>query len=100
MKVPKQFWADAVSTACFLINHMPSTVLNGDVPYSVLFPNKLLFPVEPPIFDSTCYVRDVQAQVTKLKPKALKCVILGYSCIQKGIDVILLTSEDILCPSM
>jgi len=39
MKVPKQFWADAVSTACFLINRMPSTVLAGNVPYSVLFPN-------------------------------------------------------------
>ncbi|RVW25707.1 Retrovirus-related Pol polyprotein from transposon RE1 [Vitis vinifera] len=27
MKVPKQFWADAVSTACFLINRMPTVVL-------------------------------------------------------------------------
>ncbi|KAK3028106.1 hypothetical protein RJ639_039800 [Escallonia herrerae] len=58
MKVPKPFWADAISTACFLINRMPSTVLNGDVPYSVLFPTKPLFPVEPRIFGSTCFVRD------------------------------------------
>ena len=28
MHVPKHFWADAVSTACFLINRMPSSVLN------------------------------------------------------------------------
>ncbi|EOY04903.1 Cysteine-rich RLK (RECEPTOR-like protein kinase) 8 [Theobroma cacao] len=50
MKVPKQFWADAVSTACFLINRMPSCVLH----------------------------------VTKLDPKSLKCVFLGYSRLQKG----------------
>jgi len=78
MKVPKQFWADAVSTACFLINRMPSTVLVGNVPYNVLFPNKSLFPVEPKVFGSTCYVRDVRPSVTKLDPKALKCVFLGY----------------------
>ncbi|XP_059295583.1 uncharacterized protein LOC132048919 [Lycium ferocissimum] len=84
MKVPKQFWADVVSTACFLINHMPSTVLVGNMPYSVLFPNKSLFPVEPKVFGSTCYVRDVRPSVTKLDPKALKCVFLGYSRLQKG----------------
>ena len=28
MHVPKHFWADAVSTACFLINRMPSSILN------------------------------------------------------------------------
>ncbi|KAK3015718.1 hypothetical protein RJ639_005918 [Escallonia herrerae] len=84
MKVPKPFWADAISTACFLINRMPSTVLNGDVPYSVLFPTKTLFPVEPRIFGSTCFVRDVRPHLTKLDPKALKCVFLGYSLLQKG----------------
>ncbi|KAK2980072.1 hypothetical protein RJ640_028801 [Escallonia rubra] len=84
MKVPKPFWADAISTACFLINRMPSTVLNGDVPYSVLFPIKSLFPVEPRIFGSTCFVRDVRPHLTKLDPKALKCVFLGYSRLQKG----------------
>ena len=74
MKVPKQFWADAISTACFLINRMPSTVLNDQIPYSILFPKKSLFPVEPRIFGSTCYVRDVRPSVTKLDPKALKFV--------------------------
>ena len=28
MHMPKHFWADAVSTTCFLINRMPSSVLN------------------------------------------------------------------------
>ena len=28
MHVPKHFWVDAVSTTCFLINQMPSSVLN------------------------------------------------------------------------
>ena len=28
MHVPKHFWADVVFTTCFLINRMPSSVLN------------------------------------------------------------------------
>ncbi|RVW59765.1 hypothetical protein CK203_096356 [Vitis vinifera] len=55
MKVSKQFWADAVSTACFLINRMPTVVLKDTRPF-----------------------------VTKLDPKALQCVFLGYSRLQKG----------------
>ena len=47
MKVPKHFWVDVVSTACFLINCMPSSILQGEIPYSVLFPTKSLFPIEP-----------------------------------------------------
>ncbi|XP_071705367.1 uncharacterized protein [Rutidosis leptorrhynchoides] len=84
MNIPKPFWADAVSTACFLINRMSSAVLNGDIPYSVLFPTKSLFPIEPKIFGSTCFVRDTQRHRSKLDPKSIKCVFLGYSRLQKA----------------
>ncbi|XP_019184263.1 PREDICTED: uncharacterized protein LOC109179154 [Ipomoea nil] len=47
MRVPKQFWADAVSTYCFLINRIPSAVLGGKTPFHTLFPSKPLFHVDP-----------------------------------------------------
>ncbi|RVW51460.1 Retrovirus-related Pol polyprotein from transposon TNT 1-94 [Vitis vinifera] len=84
MKVLKQVWADAISTTCFLINRMPTVVLKGDIPYKVIHPQKSLFPIEPRIFGCTCYVRDTRPSVTKLDPKALKCVFLGYLRLQKG----------------
>ncbi|CAH9119777.1 unnamed protein product [Cuscuta epithymum] len=84
MNVPKQFWANAVSTSCFLINRMPSSVLEGKTPYQCLFPNKELFPIPPKIFGCTCFVRDVNPHRTKLDPKSLKCIFLGYSRVQKG----------------
>ena len=74
MSVPKPFWADVVATTYFLINRMPSVVLNGDSPFSVLLPEKPLFPIEPRIFASTCFVRDTHSNITKLDPKSLKCV--------------------------
>ena len=92
MHVPKHFWADAVSTACFLINWMPSLVLNWDTPYHILFPNKPLFSIKPQIFGCTCFVRDVCPQVSKLDHKSLKCIFLGCSRVQKGYQC--------YCPSL
>ncbi|XP_022857873.1 uncharacterized protein LOC111378835 [Olea europaea var. sylvestris] len=80
----RQFWVDAVSTTCFLINRMPSFVLHVETPYSVIFPTKPLFSIEPIIFGSTCYARDVHPHVTKLDIKSLRCIFLGYSRLQKG----------------
>ena len=84
MTIPKHFWADTVSTTCFLINRMPSSVLNWATPYHQLFPNNLLFPIDLKVFGCTCFVWDVRPQVSKLDPKSLKCIFVGYSRVQKG----------------
>ena len=84
MHVPKHFCGDAISTAYFLINQMPSSVLDWATPFQTLFPHKSLFPIEPRVFWCTCFVRDVCPHVTKLDPKSLKCIFLGYSRVQKG----------------
>ena len=84
MQVPKHFWADVVSTACFFINRMPSSILNWNTLYHILFPNKRLFPIEPRLFGCTCFVRDVHPHVSKLNLKSLKCIFVSYSQVQKG----------------
>ena len=84
MTVLKPFCADAIATTCFLINGMPSGVLHGEIPMSVLFPNQRLFPIGPKIFGCSCFVRDTRPHLSKLDPKSLKCVFLGYSRLQKG----------------
>jgi hypothetical protein len=82
MNVPKQFWADAVSTACFLINRMPSSILAGAT-HSILFPSHSLFPVEPRIFCCTCLIRDVRLGMSKLDPKSLKCLFRVFSSTER-----------------
>ena len=56
MRVPKSYWSNAILTACHLINHMPSTILGGQIPYTVLSPNAPLFHLPPKIFGCVCYV--------------------------------------------
>ncbi|BFG28235.1 hypothetical protein CerSpe_145090 [Prunus speciosa] len=87
MQVPKQFWADAVMTAVFLINRMPTRVLDYQTPIKVLsqfhsIPSLLNLP--PKIFGCLCYVHVHSIHRDKLDPRALKCVFLGYPPSQKG----------------
>ena len=81
MNVLQHFWVNVISTACFFINIMPSSVLNWATPYHQLFLNKLLFPIDLKVFGCTCFVRDVHPQVSKLDPKSLKHIFMGYSRI-------------------
>ncbi|KAK4382103.1 Retrovirus-related Pol polyprotein from transposon RE2 [Sesamum angolense] len=74
MHVPKSYWGDAILTACYLINRMPSTVLNGDTPYSCLFPNKPLFGIAPRIFGCVCFVHIHSPNLDKLSPHSVKYV--------------------------
>ncbi|GJY94726.1 nucleotide-diphospho-sugar transferase [Tanacetum coccineum] len=48
---------------------MPFAVPGENYPYSVLFPIKPLFPIDPKIFGSTCFVQDTQPNITKLDSK-------------------------------
>ena len=66
-------------------------VLNWATPYHQLFPNKPLFLINPKVFGCTCFVRDIRPQVSKLDPKSLKCIFVGYFCVQKGYRCYCLT---------
>lgn len=82
--VPPRFWGDAILTACYLINRMPSFVLKNQVPHSILFPRQHLYSLPLRIFGCTCFVHDLTPGKDKLAAKSLKCLFLGYSRLQKG----------------
>ncbi|XP_070053441.1 uncharacterized protein [Nicotiana tomentosiformis] len=83
-RVPLRFWGDAVLTTCYLINRMPSSPIKDQIPHSVLFPQSPLYSLSPRVFGSTCFVHNLAPRKDKLAPRALKCVFLGYSRVQKG----------------
>lgn len=82
--LPTRFWGDAVLTACYLINRMPSSVLDDQTPHSILFPHTSLHPLQPRVFGSTCFVHNLSPGLDKLSARSLKCVFLGYHRSQKG----------------
>ena len=86
--VPKHFWGEAVLTAAYLINRMPSRVLKFQTPYQTLlksFPNtKILSNLDPKVFGCSVFVHIHQPHRSKLDPRSIKCIFLGYSSHQKG----------------
>lgn len=89
--MPNVFWAEAASTACYLINRSPSSAIDFLVPdfkWSNVKPgyNHLR------IFGCIAYVHVSQG---KLNPRAKKGVFLGYPNGVKGYKVWLL--DDLKC---
>ena len=87
--VPKHFWGEAILTATYLINRMPSRVLKFKTPRQVLLevhPHILSFSSDLPlrVFGCSSFVHIHQQHRTKLDPKSQKCIFLGYSSHQKG----------------
>ena len=78
-KVPQRFLGEAILTACYLINRMPSSVLHDQIPHSILFPNQPLFCLPTRVFGYICFIHILTLGQDKLSAKATKCVFLGYS---------------------
>jgi len=83
MNVPKYLWSEAVLTAVYLINRMPSRILGMKSPVELLM-GRQEFKVPPKVFGCVCFVRDHRPSVGKLDPQAVKCIFVGYSSTQKG----------------
>ncbi|KAH9705461.1 hypothetical protein KPL70_011882 [Citrus sinensis] len=80
LKLPKTLWAEALCTACYLINKCPSTAIEFKTPYEV-WSGKLADYSKLRIFGCTAYAHIKQG---KLEPRALKCAFLGYPNATKG----------------
>ena len=83
-KVPQRFWGDAILAACYLINRMPSSVLHDQIPHFILLLTQPLFYLPPRVFGCVCFVHILTPRQDKISAKAMKCVFLGYSRLQRG----------------
>ena len=81
--VPTKFWVEALSTAVYLINRLPTVTLNYDSPYLCLFGI-------PPEYKSlhtfgcVCFVHLPPTERHKLVAQSVTCAFMGYSPTQKG----------------
>ncbi|KAG8472960.1 hypothetical protein CXB51_035039 [Gossypium anomalum] len=78
--LPKSFWAEAASTACFLINRSPSVAIEKKTPQEVWSGNLANYS-DLKIFGCPAYAH---VDNGKLEPRSIKCVFLGYKASVKG----------------
>ena len=79
--VPKFYWGEAILTAAYLINRMPSRVLDFQCPSQVLhsFPHTRFVSSDlpPKIFGCTTFIHVYPQYRSKLDPRCLECIFLG-----------------------
>ncbi|KAJ0625451.1 putative RNA-directed DNA polymerase [Helianthus annuus] len=86
-KVPKFFWPEAVASSVYLINQLPTKILELKTPIQALEKFAKIPPpltLEPRIFGCSAFVHIPKTNRTKLDPCAEKCVFVGYGVNQKG----------------
>jgi histone deacetylase 1/2 len=81
--VPFRFWSDAFTTACFLINRLPTRLLQMKTPLELLL-NELPDYTFLKVFGCACWPHLRPYNKRKLEFRSKKCVFLGYSSLHKG----------------
>ena len=89
MNVPQYLWGDVILTTVFLINRLPNRTLTFKSPLCMLshkFPHLNMLTNALPLktFGCTAFVHIHSQHRTKLDPRAIKTIFLGYSPTQKG----------------
>lgn len=90
----QKFWGDAVLTATYIINKLPSNLLQWKSPYEVLTSKQPTLS-HLRVFGSLCYATVVDHHRKKLDAKAKKCNFIGYVFGCKGYKLYELSTGDV-----
>ena len=85
-KVPISFWGECVATATYIINRIPSPILNHQTPFYKLYQQKPDYSIMI-VFGSLCYTSTLPSTRHKFTPRAHPCVFIGYPKGYKGYKV-------------
>lgn len=83
MNIPTHFWSQGVLTATYLINRLPSQVLEFKSPYEIL-KGRPIDLSHLRVFGCIRFVHIQTSHRDKLDPRVVKCIFMGYSSTKKG----------------
>jgi transposase InsO family protein len=82
----QEFWAEAVGTACYLVNRSPSSTLDEKTPQEV-WTGKEPSLTHIKVFGCDAYVHVPKENMSKLDKKVEKCIFIGYKDGLKGYKI-------------
>jgi hypothetical protein len=83
VELGQEFWAEAVGTACYLVNRSPSSTLDDKTPQEV-WTSKEPSLTHLKVFGCDAYVHVPKENKSKLDKKVEKCIFIGYKDGLKG----------------
>ncbi|GJW54956.1 ribonuclease H-like domain-containing protein [Tanacetum coccineum] len=91
--LPPTFWVEALHMAAYLLNLLPSSGIQNEIPCTKLF-NKLPDYSRLRIFSCLCYLHLHSPH--KLAPRATPCILLGYPAYHCGYRCLDLSTNKII----
>ena len=82
-RLPQRFWAEALSTAAYMINRSPTKALDDKTPFEAWYGKKPNVN-HLRVFGCSAYTHVPKDQRKKLDSKAKGCIFLGYATSRKG----------------
>jgi hypothetical protein len=82
----KELWAEAVGTACYLVNISPSSTLDDKTPQEVWTGKKPSL-THLKVFSCEAYVHVPKENKSMLDKKVEKCIFIGYKYGLKGYKI-------------
>ncbi|GJW30667.1 ribonuclease H-like domain-containing protein [Tanacetum coccineum] len=92
-RLPPEYWVEALLTAAYLLNILPSTSINNDIPYIKLF-NKPTSYTHIRTFGCLCYPYTFPPH--KLAPRTTPSIFLGYAYNHRGYQCLDLNTNKII----
>ncbi|GKD52855.1 retrovirus-related pol polyprotein from transposon TNT 1-94, partial [Tanacetum coccineum] len=93
-KLPLKFWGDCITTATYLINRIPSSVIGNKTPYEILIGKNPNYD-NLRVFGCLAVVSNPSRTADKFDLRGVPCVFLGYPANHKGYKFYNLTTHTI-----
>ncbi|XP_071713505.1 uncharacterized protein [Rutidosis leptorrhynchoides] len=91
--LPPTYWVEALHMAAYILNILPSSAINHDVPYTRLYHHKPNYTTLR-VFGCLCYPH--LNTTNKLAPRSTPCIFLGYPSNHRGYRCLNLTTNRII----
>ncbi|GJW26607.1 ribonuclease H-like domain-containing protein [Tanacetum coccineum] len=91
--IPPSYWVEALNMAAHLLNILPSTAINNEIPFTKLY-NQTPTYDHLHVFGCLCYPH---VNVThKLQPRSTRCIFLGYPVNHRGYRCLDMSTNKII----
>ncbi|KAF0701194.1 Aste57867_8303 [Aphanomyces stellatus] len=82
-----QYWGEALNYVVYTENRSPTKALGGETPFEVMYGRKPNIEHLRP-FGCTGFVFIDKSKISKLEPRATKCILIGYASQRKSYRLI------------